>query len=236
MTSKPSQPWMILPPTVGKPTTAAGLVVYHGGSGENVTAPLVDSLKFALVAAIRAAGYVMASSSAHGANFGTDADLADYAELEAYCADVWKISRVIHLSQSMGGLSGMLTASNRLLPVRGWVGIYPVCNLANMYANPSFTAAIKTAYGIAEDGSDYAAKTAGHDPVLLIANKFGGLRMRFYASPDDTVVPKASHSDPMKLLVAGVTLESDVVVCTGEHGDPSHFQAADCVSFLSRCL
>lgn len=237
MAAKPTQNWLIAPPLNDtKPTTAQGLVIYHFGMGETSTAPMTDTRKTALIEAVRAAGYIVASTSDHGDNCGNSAALADYIELLNYCMDVWKVKRVIHLSQSMGGLSGLLTVSNRALPVRGWAGIYPVCNLQNFHDNVTFTAAVRTAYGIAGDDSDYAAKTAGHDPVLLNGSKFGGLRIRFYASPDDVVVPKVNNTDVMKALVAGTTLESDVVVCSGDHGDASHFQSADLISFLDRCV
>lgn len=237
MAAKPSQNWMIAPPLSStKPTTAQGLVIYHFGMGETSTAPMTDTRKNALIEAVRVAGYIVASTSDHGNNCGNAAGLADYIELLNYCVDIWKVNRIIHLSQSMGGLSGLLTASNRTLPVRGWAGIYPVCNLQNFHDNVTFTADVRTAYGIAGDDSDYATKTAGHDPVLLSASLYGGLRMRFYASPDDVVVPKVDNSDVMSALVAGKAAENTIVVCSGDHGDPSHFQSADLISFLDRCV
>jgi hypothetical protein len=89
---------------------------------------------------------------------------------------------------------------------------------------------------IAGDGSDYASKTAGYDPMLRNANLFNGIRMRFYASADDVVVGKTENSDAMNTLVTGHATETEVVACTGTHGDPSHFQASDYVSFLDRCI
>jgi hypothetical protein len=60
--------------------------------------------------------------------------------------------------------------------------------------------------------------------------------MRFYASPDDTSVSKAQNSDAMATLVGAYAAENDVVACTGNHGDASHFQSADLRDFFTRCL
>ena len=78
--------------------------------------------------------------------------------------------------------------------------------------------------------------TAGHDPVLLAAAKFHGLRLRFYASAADVTVNKVANSDQMQTLVAGQATESVVVVCSGVHGDPSHFRPVDYSAFVNRCV
>jgi hypothetical protein len=73
--------------------------------------------------------------------------------------------------------------------------------------------------------------TNGNDPALKWGAAFRLVPMRFYASPGDTVVPKAGHTDVLAALVATSARESAVVVCTGNHGDPSHFQPSDYLAF-----
>lgn len=231
----PAQPFLILFPSGVAVTTACPLVIYHGGMGETMSAPRTDTRKQALIQSVLDAGYIVAASNAHGNNWGNDSALADYVELHDYVQTCLNVSRVVLLSQS-AGVSGLLTAADRPFTVKGWAGIYPVCDLRAMYDAGTFTDYIKSAYSIAGDGSNYSTQTDGHDPVLRPAADFAGLRMRFYASADDTVVPGGTHSDVMAALVNGVATENTVVACTGDHGDASHFQAEDLISFFDRCV
>jgi hypothetical protein len=215
------------------------LVIYHGGNNETYASPRVDALKAALIQSLLDNGYIVAASNAHGNNWGNQNALNDYGELYGYVRTCLQVSRTVLLSQSMGGCSGLMVAARKTFGIKGWAGIFPVCNLRRMYDNNYgglFTGQIKTAYGVAADGADYATKTAGWDPVLRPATDYAGLRMRFYASPSDTVVEKAYHTDPLVTLVTGQATECAVQACVGDHGDPSHFQAADLVTFLGRCV
>lgn len=229
----PSQEFFILLPPVSIATPKT-LVVYHHGMTETGSGVITETIaaKQALFRAIADAGYVVAACNAHLNNWGNSAALADYVELFAYLRVCYNVSKVVFIGQSMGGLSSLLTAAAHSILVAGWAGIYPVCSLSTAYADPSFTASINTAYSIS---GDYAAKTAGHDPLLLDGSMFTGLRMRFYASASDTSVPAGTHSTPMAALVEDYATENDVVACSGNHGDPSHFQSSDLLSFLGRC-
>lgn len=227
---------MILEPGTYKPREALPLVMYHHGISETQTALLTDALKAGVVSALLAGGYLLVGSNAHGDNWGNDDSLADYSTLFTTLAVRYNISRVIHFSQSMGGESGLLSLSAGVgaAKCKGWIGIYPTCDLAWCYAQPGFTASVDTAFGI--NGTPYAVATSGHDPVLLTDTNFNSYRMRFYASAGDTSVLKVNNSDAMAALVTGHATEHDVVVCTGDHGDPSHFQPADFVAFCDRCI
>lgn len=219
------------------PETPSGtLVIYHHGSSEDEGAWTDDALKAALRGALLAEGHILAASNAHGNNWGSAAALADYLALYTDAVTRYDVIKVVFLSQSMGGLSGLLCVADGTIPVAGWYGIYPVCSLADMWADGlgTYADAIKAAYGIAPDGSDYVAKTAGHDPLLLAGSLYD-IPMRFTASPDDTVVDKTANSDAMSALVADYTPEETVVACTGNHGNPSHFQPDDVIAFIDRC-
>lgn len=212
------------------PSTSGTLIIYHHGVGEDKTAWTSDPLKSELRTALLDEGYILAASNAHGENWGNANSIADYNALYADAIGRYIVTKVIFISQSMGGMSGLNCIQNGTIPVAGWVGIYPACNLAWCYAN-GFTAAINTAYGIS---GDYAAKTAGYDPVLLDGTHFT-TRMRFYASASDTTVSKTNNSDAMATVVNGHAAENTVVVCSGNHGDPSHFQPSDVIAFIKRC-
>lgn len=232
----PSQPFLLLFPGDYATAKPSPLVIYHGGVGETASASRTDALKQSLIQAILDAGYIVAASNAHGDNWGNDDALADYLELYRFTRLCLDISRTVLLSQSMGGCSGLLTAADRPFAIKGWAGIYPVCDLRSIYDLGGLTASIKTAYSIAADGSNYDAQTAGHDPILQPATDYSGLRMRFYASDGDTIVPKADNSDNMAALVGATATEYEVVACSGNHGDASHFQAEDLIAFFDRCV
>lgn len=227
---------MILEPASWVPNDPIRFVFYNHGAGEDRNALLTDSLKSSLVSAILSNGYLLAGISA-GENWGNQAALDKYITAFNYINSQYTLKGTVVFSQSMGGLSGLLTIKNKsFINVRGWIGIYPVCNLRNMYDAGSYTSAIKTAYGIASDGSDYNSKTSGHDPVLESGSLYQAYATRFYASSGDTVVSKSSNSDIMQADMALYARDNSIVVCSGNHGDPSHFQPSDFISFLTRAF
>jgi acetyl esterase/lipase len=189
--------------------------------------------------ALTNAGYIIATTTTRSTtNWGNQASVDDIADLYNYCASHYNIADVLLIGQSMGGLDSLLSLSEGKIPaVRGWLGVYPVCNLANLYTNAGFTGLINTAFGITGTGTlTYANLTFGHDPLLKWGNVFRNVPMRFYASAADTLVPKSSNADLLAALVLGSTRENSVVVCSGNHGDPSHFQASDWLAFAQRCF
>lgn len=202
-----------------RPAEANGrLVVYHHGSGERERALLTDRLKADVVRALLVAGYSIAASDARGNNWGSAAAVGDYRALVEALPD---FAAPVHFAQSMGGLTGLLSIGQGI-SAAGWFGIYPVCNLADMAAGP-YAEAITDAGAV-------------DNPLDLESFAFAGLPMRFYASPEDTVVAKAENTDAMVALVASVAAEAEVVECRGDHGDPSHFQPDDVLAFVGRCF
>ena len=213
-------------------------VVYHHGVGETAASLTGDSLKAGILTRLLSEGYLVASSDAAGNNWGNQAGLDAYSALQAYLVTNYAPSKTAIFSQSMGGCTGLLTAANGFAGLCAWFGVYPICSLSALFASNAGTYAwqIRDAFGIASNGSDYAAKTAGFDPLLRSASQFAGLPMRFWASAADSVVVKVSNSDAMCTLVQSSKQESDVVVCSGDHGDPSHFSPQGVSDFLARAF
>ena len=233
---------MVLVPSTGSavPYNAANptnVILYFHGSGEDQTGLTTDSLKFTVRDALINAGYILAGSNARGNNWGNQASVDDYAALDKYVRDNYNVKNVALWSQSMGGLDGLSALAQGKVKAVGWLGTYPVCNLANLYSLGTYTSAINTAYGITGIGNaTYANLTWGNDPALMRGFSWRHVPMRFYASSGDTVVPKANNTDVLAALVAGSCRESAVVACTGNHGDPSHFDAASYLAFFARCF
>ena len=234
---------MVLVPSVGSanPYNSAvptGVVMYHHGSGEGADALLTDSLKATCVNALLNAGYILAGSNAAGQNWGNQAGTDAYAGLDKYLRDNYNVKGVGLWSQSAGGPSGLSSlVQAKIKGIVGWLGTYPVCNLANMISLGTYASAINTAYGITGVGSaTYANKTYGLEPVARVASDYRNIPMRFYASLSDTVVPGAQHSTLLQAIVAATRREATLVACSGTHGDPSHFVPSEYVAFFDRCF
>lgn len=214
------------------------LVIYYHGVGGDQDSYRSEAVLQPLMGRILQAGYAVASCNNHGNNWGNQDSIDDTVALYAWARQqLGTVSNVIHFSQSMGGMAGLNTIASGLVPVAGWLGIYPVCSLAAMFDSNSgtYAAQIRTAYGIAGDGSDYATQTDGYDPLELAASTWNGIPMRMFASASDTVVDKAENADAFATKVDGFATENTVVACTGNHGDASHFQPDDVLVFFKRC-
>lgn len=235
---------MVLVPSSGAavPYNAANptkVILYFHGSGEDQTGLTADALKFTVRDALLNAGYILAGTNARGNNWGNQASVDDYAALAKYLIDTFNVDPAgfAFWSQSMGGLDGLLALAQGKIKAVGWLGTYPVCNLANLYSLGTYTGAINTAYGITGVGiATYGNKTWGNDPALRQGFNWRHVPMRFYASSGDTAVPKANNTDVLAALVAGCTREAVVVACTGNHGDASHFDATSYLAFFARCF
>lgn len=182
-------------------------------------------------------GYIFAASRMHGDSWGNANALTDLTNLYNYVNTMWPVSNVILIGGSMGGLATALAKPYASVPnLKGCIGIDAVFDLAAMHANPSYTTTIRTAYGVAGDGSDYASKTAGHDPMLRPASDFGTVRWRFYASDTDALVPPAAHSDAFAAKIASTAPEAVVVRHVEGHLTPPGIRPADVIAFIKRCI
>jgi len=205
----------------------------HGSGGDHNTA--IEARLRTTAVALAASGYIVASSNQFGTNWGNQDGIDSLVTLYQKVRERYSIGPVILLGLSMGGLTSLLTLVERRIPgIVGWAGIYPVTNLAAEIGN--FSGVLYPAYGIPPDGTGYAEKTAGHDPNLIPGSAFRGVPMRFYASPDDTAVRANLNSTLFAAKFDGKANEHGIVVCSGPHGDPSHFIPADLIAFFDRCL
>lgn len=233
----------VLVPSNYSATSGANIVLYcHGNNGTNEEmGSRTVAEQAAWIDALIDEGYLLAASNMSGNNWGNDDALADLVDLYSYCVTNYRLKDTLIWSASMGGLPGLLAIDDDRIPrVKGWLGIVPVCNLADMFDSNSgtFAATIRTAYGIAADGSDYSAQTSGHDPALLSASRFTDVGFMFIASSGDTTVDKTQNADVMHALVQSEAFESSIVEHTGNHGDSTRYGVAvpDGINFYARCL
>lgn len=242
-TSPNGQAINVLVPAGYSATTGANIILYcHSNNGtQTEVGDRIDANRAALIDALIADGYVIAGSLLNGNNWGNNAGLASLVDLYAYLVTNYRCLKTLMWGQSMGGLAALLSMSDARLPrVKGILAVVPVCNLANMFSNNAgtYAAGIRTAYGIAANGSDYSTLTAGHDPVLLSASLFENLGVMLISSPSDTIVNEAANSTAMYTLLNGTAYEVTQVHHTGDHGDTSSHAAAlaNAPDFFERCL
>lgn len=206
------------------------VVIYHHGAAEDETAPTADSLKAGVMSWLLANGFAVASLST-GTATGNPTSVGWYNDLWAELVSEYNPSSVVALAQSLGGFSSLNGIIEGTIPYTHWAGIYPSCDLAETYTHPLLAAIIDSGYGI--NGTPYATATDGSDPILEPNTAFTGIKMRYYASPSDTLVPKAPNSDDFAAHVNAVAVGNQVVRCYGDHGHPSHFIPDDLVDFFN---
>lgn len=198
-----------------------------------------------LLVALLEEGYIVASSAltdepASGyASWGNQRSLDANVELYNYITNHYSVdtNRVAMVGTSMGGLTTLLAFPDGRIPVKGAALYSPVANLAAQYASAKRMATgIRVAYNIAEDGSDYAIKTVGHDPILRAPSDWTGKRLRFYGGGGDTIVSWYLNTAAFAARVRGTATEADMVWLAGDHNDNVDTTVADLLTFFRRCF
>jgi pimeloyl-ACP methyl ester carboxylesterase len=217
---------IMVPPAYDPRIPRKAVILFHGnaanenvwsGTGDTGHAPSKSVAK-----AFLDGGYIVVGASypANLSTWGAQAGLDAYYKAYRLLRENFAVGPIVLYGNSMGGIESLLTLAEARIPgVVAWIGTNPTANLATNYANATFTALIKTAYGIAADGSDYASKTVGHDPLLKSGYEFRGVPMLFIAATDDTTVPKVDNTDRLITLVTPYAASVTLVPITGGH-DP----------------
>lgn len=181
------------------------------------------------------AGFIVAAVSTTD-NYGNDTETDLYHELYKHLRTNFNTGPLFWYGASMGALTMFNAISHREWPTpAAAAAVGGAYSLRGVYDLPAYTALVQAAYGIAGNGSDYDAKTAGYDPILRDGADFRGVPIRLYTSAGDTVQPPAG-SEAFADLLTPYAPEADVVYGTGAHLDPSQYQAADVVAFFTRYL
>ena len=218
-----AQPSVLITP---EPRTAR-VVVYTHGSGETVETIFRDPAKQPLFRALLRAGYAIAATDAHGDNWGSPASERDTVALAGELRRRG-LRDVYVLALSMGGFNGLqLVARDRA--VKAWAGIFPACDLRSVYAVGLYPGQIRRAYHRAAKGTVDAA-LRGRSPTAVEPPP--GLPMRFWASPEDRVIPKRQNTDACAALARRAGARVRVTTTRGDHGDPSNYDPAGVVELF----
>jgi hypothetical protein len=217
-----TQSWRIyLPVNYDSRIPSSLAICWHGnGSDETYWSAGSDSNYPQIQKALVAAGYIVMSCCLNSSKYtwGNSASTNSYYQAYRYVRDNYAISGTVFFANSMGGIESLNALSENKIPCVAWAATSPTFNLNNNYNNPAFMSLIKTAYGIASDGSDYAAKTVGRDPALMDASAFRGLPMWFAAAMDDTAVSKTANADALATVAATASMSlTEISVPSGGH-------------------
>jgi predicted esterase len=193
------------------------LVLYLHGSGdqanvieEEQVAPLTEEF-------LRNGFAVAASTGGSENNYGNPRSVADSVALARRTG----YKHIYILAQSMGGIGGV-ELIDKLHPV-AWAGIFPVCNLHNLWAIGNGTAEIEEAWGPGPPPKRVSPVTA---------KDVKGLPVLMFASHEDTSVPIAQNAETCKRWMTKGGAHVKLVETVGEHGDPSNFQPARLTQFF----
>ena len=207
-----------------------GLVVFTHGYAGSQDQILTSSALFPLRDALEEAGYAIASTNAHGNNFGNPTSIGDQVQLvhdaKARLPGVKDIDLV---GFSMGGLDALMLASEHLVPgLKAVVLLSPVCDQV-AYLSSYFGGSIRAAYGHAKGGAPPVI--ARSDPERQNPQSFASSRYWFWMSPDDTTVPPAQTAS-MVAILRSVGANVRYSPLSGNHGDLSQLPPASVVSWL----
>lgn len=218
-------------------TAGAPFLLIAHGTGVDETwidnAVLLDKVQVALER-----GYIVGMSNAAGSSWGNQASVQAVVAFHSYVQTNYKVLRTVGNGISAGAPVMMnVIASKRLPGVTGVELTVPVWSLQAAHdgddGGTDFSFQIDTAYD-----NDFPAAAAGYDPISVDQNLFQywrKLRVRVVLSDDDTVIPRTAHGDLIAPRLDGYVRSLVVAEATGEHGDPSQFDAEESVDFYDTC-
>ena len=211
-------------------------ICFHG-NGSDETFWLFDGNYNVMTRALLAAGFIVVGAS-YGANkftWGAAVSQAAYQAAYRYVRDNYNIGAVALFGQSMGGIESLNTAAAGLIPgVVAMAFMVPTFSLANNFANPTFRDLIRSTYGIAADGSDYASKTLGFDPAAMPPNAFYGVPMSIVVATDDTAIVPGANGVALNASQAGYAKRLTYQATAGGHNTSVAPFAAGLAAFLGR--
>lgn len=203
-----------------------------GGTEQQINLPRMVQIRDGLLDR----GFIVASAFAHDRAWANNAALADWVRLHGWVNAHYPVTDVLLHGESMGGLTMLVLAGTGAVPhLRATVSVDGAMNLRAAY-DGNYGAQIRSAYGIASDGSDYAAKTAGHDPCLFEPSQYAQQRIMLSASPADTAIPKVNHSDVFAAHIAGAPRVLDRYTGTGAHVADVNYFPAETLAFYDAAL
>lgn len=220
------------------PAVPAPLAVHLHNSGGTAINSVQDARITPFIAALLDAGFNIVMADASGSAWGNDTSRGQYIAAYEWASSLVATSSVVLTGQSMGGQVAFNLLPRREIPnVQAVLLVAPVTSLDDLYANNAgpYSANIRSAFGVASDGSDYESKTAGYRPEDRNGWEFRGVPVMIVTSPDDVTCHIAYAEDLIEKITPYVP-EAVLIESTGAHMAAPQF--ADAVThgipFLQR--
>lgn len=205
----------------GKPK---GLAIWFHGQGGTADTRMNE----AWLNELRVAGWAVASADFHGNAWGNPDAVADVAALTKWASEKSGKDATLYVAGSMGGLTSLNSMAQGGHTPKCWYGTMPVVDQSSVSNVPDADKQIREAFG-----------SASVPQASIPARNLGSLpsaKYRILSSPDDTWVPAAANADVLTHALKVAGREVSTLAVRGEHGDPSHFNGADLVTFARDCL
>lgn len=202
----------------------------HGAGGDRFDA--MDTPAANLNKALVAKGYLVVSGDYWSRwNYGDPDSVDALGRVLQQLSARLKLSSVVVVSASMGGLTGLNAILRRKIhKLKGWVGVGPVCNLNAALTSPILGPGAQIGWnGAPQELIDQ------FDPLRTpFVRNVTTLPMMFLVSNADAIVPRGSHTDPCarRFRAAGASVR--VLRVPGEHGEASTFDTKAIVGFTDR--
>lgn len=190
-----------------------GVLYCHGYGGDALECRnAVSQPMWTIVEAIVNAGFPVLSCDFGGNLWGNSTAIARVTTAKAYLQGTMgaKTGKIGFVGQSMGHLTAMNWVAQNLASTACVVSSMGVCDLNDIYGNPSYTASIDAVYGGAWSNATYGAT---YNPIINTATKYAGLKWLSYRGDSDTVASPATSA----ALAAGIGGTASHNTVSGAH-------------------
>jgi pimeloyl-ACP methyl ester carboxylesterase len=207
----------------GKDKIVRGVVIFFHGLDSDEFSFSTQGVRRDFTAELVDAGFAVVSSDAGGNAFGNPSSRQNYLYLGGEAANHYHTENFFLVAESMGALAAVnLMASLQTLRFRGLAAINPILDMST----------IPTQYKTQVDRAYPDGGYEDSNPINLPLDNLRDMKMRFYVSEGDSVVPAAQNALAFKARF-GYVSNISVVKCSGGSGDASCFQGQDVVKWFT---
>lgn len=214
------QPARLALPTGGE---SKGVVIWFHGQGGDVDAHADNPF----LTTLHRDGYAIASSSFHLKSWGNPASTDDTRRLQDWAEKMADAPVVLWVAGSMGGSVSLNAMLHGVRPPPCWYGVHPAISLGDMDTVPGAPKNILRAY--------QGQPPVSRDPIQNVDRLPDDVRYRVVASPEDPLVDYEENVTPLVTGLEDRGAEITSLPVTGDHEDPSHWNAQDLLAFAESC-
>lgn len=186
-------------------------------------------------------GWAWVESAGGGlSSWGNAAARRSYAEAFAHVNSILNVGKVVVLGRSMGGLVAywlFLYEPTISAKAVGLIVNSGTTDLMRRIGAPPGDGSIRSAFGLAADGSDWDSKLPGFDPMQYPVEAWSGKKvLQLYGTADTTVPPDIHGQAWIKKYAAACAFADVDVRIGGDHSteNGSYLQTSAMTGFLSR--